>query len=75
MLEVAGQVPQTNYHSTSGEILPNIYVKNPFLTQKLKKLQDFKYISENVIEKSQQMQRFKSINVFWSSFETFHHVK
>ena len=52
MLEVAGQASQTHYHSISGEILPHFYVKNTFLAQKLTKLEHFKEIPENLIEKS-----------------------
>ena len=52
MLEVAGQASQTHNHSISGEILLHFYVKNTSLAQKLTKLDHFKEIPENVIEKS-----------------------
>ena len=51
MLEVAGQASQTHYHSISGEILPHFYVKNTFLAHKPTKLDHFKEIPENLIEK------------------------
>ena len=75
MLEVAGQVSQTHYHSISVEILPHFYVKNTFLAQKLTKLKHFKEIPVNVIEKSLKIQKIKSTNVCWSFLETFGHVK
>ena len=52
MLEVAGQTSQTHYHQIFGQILPHFYVKNTFLAQKLTKLEQFKEITENFIEKS-----------------------
>ena len=57
MLEVAGQATQTHYHSISGEILPQFYVKHTFLTQKLTKLEHFKEIPENLIEKYLKIQK------------------
>ena len=51
MLEVAGQVSQTHYHSISGDILPHFYVKNTFLAQKQTKLEHFKEIPEHLIKK------------------------
>ena len=75
MLEIAGKASQTHYHSNSGEILPHFYVKNTFLAQKLTKLEHFKEITENFIEKSLKIQKIISTNVCWSFFETFCHVK
>ena len=54
-----------HYHSIYGEILPHFYVKNNFLAQKLIKLELFKEILENVIEKSLKIQKFKSTNICW----------
>ena len=66
MLEFAGQASKTNYQSISGEILPHFCVKNTFLAQKLRKLEHFKEIAENIIEKSLKIQKIKSTNVCWS---------
>ena len=75
MLKVAGQASQTHYHSISSEILPHFYVKNICLAQKLTKLEHYKEIRENLIEKSLKIQKFKSTNVCWSFFDTFYYVK
>ena len=66
MLEVAGQAYQTHYHSISCEILPHFYVKNIFLAQKLTKLEHFKEIPENLIEKSIKVKKKRSTTVCWS---------
>ena len=60
MLEVAGQASQTHYHSIYGEILPHFCVKNTFLAQKLTKLEHFKEIPENFIEK---FSKYKNSNL------------
>ena len=65
---------QTHYHSVSGEILPNFYVKNICLVQKLTNLKHFIEICEQLFEKSLKMQKIKSLNVYWSFFETFNHM-
>ena len=75
ILEVAGQASQTYHHSISGEILPQFNVKNNFLAQKLTKIEHFKEILENVIEKSLKIQKIKYTNICWSFIETFCHVK
>ena len=49
------------YQSISGEILPNFYVKNSFLAQKLTKLEHFKEIPENFILKCLKIQQQKNI--------------
>ena len=59
----------------SSEILLHFHVNNICLAQKLTKLQHFKEITENLIEKSLKIQTIKSINVCWSFFETLNHVK
>ena len=71
MLEVAGQTSQTHYRSNSGEILPHFYVNNTFLAQKLTKLEHFKEIAENFIEKSLKIQKFDLQMFIGHSFRHF----